>query len=256
MDPPEPSSAVTTAGGAAPLDGARVAELDASIVIPSRNEEDYIEAALESVSAQTCGPRGIEAIVAANGCDDSTVALSVAFGRRHPELRVTVLDHASPGLSRAKNRGAGVAKGRLLVFLDADSRLAPDLIERVVERERQGAPAGSLKIVADSDDLLDRAFFALIEYGKRLFGIKANMLYCSSELFRRHGGFDESMNIGEDRDLLVRLGRAGVNVVHVSETWIATSPRRLHSHPLRLGIVTTLGRWALAHAGIGRRWTY
>jgi glycosyltransferase involved in cell wall biosynthesis len=230
--------------------------LDASVVIPARNECDYICAALESVTEQTCGMAVIEAVVCANGCQDATVAVSGDFGRAHAELKLRVLDDDSPGLARAKNHGAAAATGRVLIFLDADSRLAPDLVECVLERERQGMPAGSLKMVADSDDLLDRGFFGVIEYGKRLFRIKANMLYCTREIFWRHGGFDESMNVAEDRDLLVRLQRAGVNVVHATETCIATSPRRLHILPFRLGIVTTLGRWALAHAGIGRRWSY
>lgn len=75
-------------------------------------------------------------------------------------------------------------------------------------------------------------------------------------LFLDEGGFDERLRQAEDRDLLVRLQRRGVVVGHVGETWIATSPRRLHALPLRLGIVSTLGRCALGHAGIARRWRY
>jgi glycosyltransferase involved in cell wall biosynthesis len=238
--------------GAAPAAPDSVA---ASVVIPARNEESYIEAALCSVAAQTVASR-IEAIVAANGCTDATVAVAESFARDHPELPITVLDHDVPSIPRAKNRGASLARGDVIVFLDADSRLAPDLVGHVIERAGRGMAAGSLKMRADSDDLLDRAFFALIEYGKRVFRIKANMLYCSRHLFWEQGGFDESLNVAEDRDLLVRLQRAGVKVSHVTESWVATSPRRLHTLPLRLGMVTTLGRWALAHGGVGRHWRY
>jgi glycosyltransferase involved in cell wall biosynthesis len=235
--------------------GARETVPAVSVVIPARDEEDYIEAALRSVAAQTRAGR-IEAIVAANGCTDATVAVAEAFARHHPELPITVVDHEVPGISRAKNRGAALARGDVLVFLDADSRLAPDMIDQVIKRTERGMAAGSMKMRADSHDLLDRGFFALIEYGKRVFGIKANMLYCSRELFSEHGGFDESLNVAEDRNLLVRLQKAGVNVAHLTESWVATSPRRLHGLPLRLGMVTTLGRWAMAHGGVGRRWRY
>ncbi|MDE3192927.1 MAG: hypothetical protein KGN00_04495 [Chloroflexota bacterium] len=118
------------------------------------------------------------------------------------------------------------------------------------------ACAASIRIVADaSGDALDRAFFAFLEWGKALFGIRAQMSFCERALFDEVGGFPE-IEIGEDREMLLRAARRGVTVGHVDEAHVATSPRRLRSLPLRLGMVTTFGRWALAHAGIGRGWPY
>ena len=45
-------------------------------------------------------------------------------------------------------------------------------------------------------------------------------------------------------------------VGHLADAWIATSPRRLHRGPLRIGMLTMFGRWALGNFGIGRRWPY
>jgi hypothetical protein len=148
------------------------------------------------------------------------------------------------------------ATARIIVFLDADSRAAPDLAQRVLDWAGRGYPAGSIKIVADSTDWLDRGFYGLIEWGKGLFGIHANMLYCERDLFLRSGGFGEDIHLAEDLEFLTRLERQGVHVGHVMDSYIATSPRRLHELPFRLGIVTTFVRWALAHVGIGRRWRY
>ena len=77
--------------------------------------------------------------------------------------------------------------------MDADSRMAPDLAARVVRRGRRGYPAGSIRIIADSHDPLDRAFFGLLEFGKDLFKLQAQMFYCSRELFTRLGGFAEGL---------------------------------------------------------------
>ena len=120
----------------------------------------------------------------------------------------------------------------------------------------RGYPAGSIRIVAESDDWLDRAFFGLIDWGKGLFGIHANMLYCRRDLFLAAGGFGEDIRLAEDLEFMVRLQRQGVAVCHVSDSYIATSPRRFHDLPLRLGLIQTFVRWALAHIGIGRRWRY
>jgi glycosyltransferase involved in cell wall biosynthesis len=231
-------------------------DLDASIIIPARNEAAYVRGALASVTAQTWPLERMECIVVDNGSIDSTAAVVRSWIAEHRIPVVRLLHESVQGTARAKNRGAHAARGSVLIFLDADSRMAPDLVERVLARVRAGYPAGSITVIADSDDWLDRAFFGLMEFGKRLFHIHAQMLYCTRARFLEVGGFLEQLQLAEDRDLLVRLERQGVPVCHVTDSWIATSPRRLHALPLRLGVLTTFVRWALAHGGIGRRWRY
>lgn len=231
-------------------------ELDLSIVMPARDEERLVVAALLSIANQTWPLERLEAIVVANACRDRTSDVVRQFMADHPELAVTLLEDERPGVARAKNLGAAHARGRLLLFLDADSRMKADLASVVLQRAEAGERAGSIRMIADTVDPLDRAFFRLIEFGKRLFAIRANMLYCARRDFEQSGGFDARLQQAEDREFLVRLQRAGIRVGHVRESWIATSPRRLHSLPLRLGIAATLGRWALGHAGIGRDWPY
>ena len=229
---------------------------DISVVIPAWNEERYIRAALTSVAAQTWPVALLEAVVVDNGSTDSTREVVQTFMAGEPHLAVRLVDEPAHGVARAKNRGASVARGCWLIFLDADSRMAPHLVERVVARGRRDYRAGSIRVVADSQDVLDHAFFGLLEFGKVLFGLRAQMLYCERELFMHRGGFDEHLQLAEDLEFLVRLQRAGVPVCHVTESWIATSPRRLHTLPCRLGMPAMLARWALARWGLGRRWRY
>ncbi len=222
-----------------------------SVVIPARDEEAYVANALTSVGEQTVPAIG-EVIVVVNGSVDRTTDAVRSASALLDGLTVQVIEDPQPGVSRAKNLGARAAHGDLLLFLDADSRMAPDLARRVLASWRGGAPAGSIAITSDGGDLLDRAFFGLIEHGKRLFGIRANMLYCERDLFLAVGGFDERLHQAEDRELLLRIAGRGVTVAHVTESWIATSPRRLHEGPLRLGVVRVFGRWMLGHGGIWR----
>lgn len=95
-----------------------------------------------------------------------------------------------------------------------------------------------------------------MEWGKRLFGIRANMRWIERVLFEQLGGFDETLKQAEDLDLLVRARRAGIVVGHITQASIATSPRRLRQGPLRIRTVRVFGRWALGNFGIGRRWPY
>ncbi len=226
------------------------------MVIPAWNEEAYLAAALASVRGQGAPPGTIEVIVVDNGSTDGTVEVARDFARASPEPRVRVVLDGERGRARAKNVGARAARGRVLLFLDADSRMGPGLVDAVLRRVACGERAASIRIVADgTGDGADRVFFAFLEWGKSLFGIRAQMSFCERALFEDVGGFPD-LEIGEDREMLVRVARRGIRVGHVDEAHVETSPRRLHSLPLRLGIVTTFGRWALAHAGIGRHWPY
>lgn len=227
-----------------------------SVILPAHNEALLVGGALRSIAAQPLDAGQVEAIVVNNGSSDATAGAVEATKDDLPGLAVTLLSDPTRGIARAKNLGARQARGRYFVFLDADSRMSPDLLPRVVERALAGERAASIRIVADSRDTLDRAFFGLMEWGKRLFGIRANMCWLERKLFEQLGGFDERLRQAEDLDLLVRARRAGVTVGHLADAWIATSPRRLHRGPLRIGMLAMFGRWALGNFGIGRRWPY
>lgn len=230
--------------------------IDVSVVIPARNEEAYIGRALRSVALQAWPLERLEAIVVDNGSTDGTARIVETLAPSLAPLRVLVVQEPRPGRSRAKNRGAAKARGELLLFLDADSAMAPTLVAELVAHQHGGYPAGSIRVIADTVDFFDRWFFDLMEVGKTYFGIRAQMLYCSRAWFERLGGFDESLEIAEDREFLQRLQGRGIPVCHLTTSWIATSPRRLRRWPLRLGLVATFLRWLLAELGVGRRWRY
>jgi glycosyltransferase involved in cell wall biosynthesis len=227
-----------------------------SVIIPARNEELSIPGAIASVLKQGSEDGKVEVIVVANGCTDGTAAVARALGAPSPGVCLTVIEESEPGVARAKNIGAVAARGRWLIFLDADSRLEPGLLSAIQARIEAGNDAGSIPVYADGGDPVDRAFFSLMEFGKRLFNIEAQMFFCPRTEFLEAGGFEESLVLAEDRDLLVRLKKRGLSFGRVDSASIRTSPRRLHRLPLRLGLPLTFGRWALANWGIGRRWRY
>jgi len=230
--------------------------IDLSVVIPARNEEAYIGRALRSVARQAWPLERLEAIVVDNASTDRTAAVVESLAVHVTPLRIVLIREPRPGRSRAKNRGAAAARGDVLLFLDADSVMAPTLAAEIIAHRHIGYPAGSVRVIAETTDFFDRWFFELMEIGKTYFRIRAQMLYCSREWFERSGGFDESLEIAEDREFLQRLQGRGVPVCHLTTSWIATSPRRLHRLPFRLGLVATFLRWLLAELGVGRHWRY
>jgi glycosyltransferase involved in cell wall biosynthesis len=228
-----------------------------TVVIPARNEENFIVRAVASVAAQDYPLESLECIVVDNGSTDRTAGVAARFGHERSELDIKVENEPIPGVGRAKNRGASVARGEILIFMDADSRMDSGLAKDVAAAWKSGHPAGSIRIVADSRHPLDRSFFALMEVGKVLFGIRSQMMYCENALFRDVGGFDPALHLAEDLEFLkrvqtrVREAQTG-EVCHVRTSAIRTSPRRLRTLPFHLGMIPMFARWTLAFMGIGR----
>jgi glycosyltransferase involved in cell wall biosynthesis len=245
----------------APARRADTRHLPVSVVIPARNEETYLPDTLASVAGQRYPNDFLEVVVVDNGSTDRTVTVTERFARDHPRLTVRVVREPIPGVSRAKNRGAEAARGDVLIFLDADSRMDPTLIADVAACRLAGDPAASIRVLADSAHPVDRGFFALMELGKVLFGIRSQMMFCDRRLFIELGGFDPRLRLAEDLEFIRRVQRhlreSGTGTVrHIRTSAIRTSPRRLRALPFHAAVFPIFARWVLAYFGLGRTQRY
>ena len=104
-----------------------------SVVIPARNEARNIERCVRSVLS-TRYP-SIEVIVVNDHSTDDTATIARTIAASDPRLRVIEAPQLPPdwfGKQWACATGANAARGDLLVFTDADTQHAPDLLPRVV----------------------------------------------------------------------------------------------------------------------------
>jgi hypothetical protein len=114
--------------------GIRAPELateSVSVLIPARNEELNLRRTLEAVLAN---PGAFELIVLDDHSTDRTLAISRQFEMRDPRVRVVsapALPAGWCGKPHACHVLAGLAQRPLLLFMDADVRLAPDAIARL-----------------------------------------------------------------------------------------------------------------------------
>ena len=116
------------------------------MVIPVRDGERHLAAAIESVLAQSHAP--YEVVVVDDGSTDGSVGVGRAF-----EAPVIVVSQPAEGVSAAVNRGAAAATGDLLAFLDADDLWPDGKLERQAaalrERPDLGAVFGHAEHFAD-----------------------------------------------------------------------------------------------------------
>lgn len=106
-----------------------------TVVIPARNEAGSITDVIQSVRAQRVSAIDLEIIVVDDGSRDETVQLARAAGAR-VELALA-RDGGNP--ARARNRGAAIAVGDPIVFLDADCTPNSDWLARLLAAHDNGA---------------------------------------------------------------------------------------------------------------------
>ncbi|WP_122072813.1 glycosyltransferase family 2 protein [Pseudophaeobacter sp. EL27] len=102
-----------------------------SVLIPAHNEAGYIAACLTTLFASEL-PEGMlgEALVLANGCSDATASLAAAQTvPSHWQLRVFDLPEGNK--LKALNAGDAEARGAVLIYLDADVTLEPELVGQI-----------------------------------------------------------------------------------------------------------------------------
>lgn len=95
-----------------------------SVVIPCYNAVATVADTIESVKTQR-GPFELDIIVADDGSTDRSTYLAAVFGAK-------VIPSVNTGAAGARNRGAAVATGDFICFLDADDQYAPGFFEAAV----------------------------------------------------------------------------------------------------------------------------
>ena len=189
-----------------------------SVIIPAHNEESYILETLKAVRAQSYP--WIELIVVANGCTDATAEEA----RGHCD-RLIVLSQKSLGVAR--NLGARMAQGRLLVFLDADTILEPTALAVIARDFRKGDAAGTIRGEPDCANLRYKLLYALKNFVhcSSLHSGSSGVIICWKKHFEKTGGFDEGLEVRENSELMWRLKRFG-KYKYIGDARATTSMRR------------------------------
>ncbi len=217
-----------------------------SIIIPAYNEEKYLLSALESIEKQTFDHNQMEVIVVNNASTDNTVKVFNSFIGKN-SFKMTLIDEPVLGVSRAKNKGASIAEGKILIFLDADSRMSENLVQVVNDYYEKGYLMGIIKLLPDSNNFMARFLFNLIDFGKKNLHVTAQMGYCDSKLFWKIGGFRPEIKHAEDLELFTKvkklLKKEGGKFCYIREAFIITSTRRMDRLPLKLGYPLTFFEW-------------
>ena len=198
-----------------------------SVIIPAFNEEAYLPATLDAVrtALDATGLR-CEVIVVDNASTDDTRAVAIAGG-------AVVVHETERSIARARNHGAGTARGDVLCFIDADTTVPTELFDTIWRSMQDRRCAGGA-VAVEYGELRRRWMRWYLrgwEFWSRLFDMKQGAAqFCRREVFERLGGYDEDIHVGEDIDFYWRMSRHarahGGYVKYLTQPKVVTSARR------------------------------
>ena len=111
-------------------------DIKISIVIPAHNEEKYIGKCLESIlKASKPFENQVEVIVVLNRCTDRTEEIAKSYN-------CILLKNSDKNLSKIRNAGVDIARGEIIVTIDADTLMNEHLLSKAVENLISGKYIG------------------------------------------------------------------------------------------------------------------
>jgi glycosyltransferase involved in cell wall biosynthesis len=219
--------------------------MELSIIIPTREEQDAIVATLTQFKDLQLSH---EVIVADGGSVDETVIRATPYADK-----VVVFHDEERTAGKSRNRGAAVAQGTYLAFIDAGVRI-PDsnaFFTQALSHFKNdptlvGVAVGQ-KVPKDKRTFGDRVSFALLNTLLRLsnnvLGIgeaSGKGMIVSRDAYMKVGGFREDLHTREDGDFFARIRKLG-RTYYDPTLFVYHDARRAHA----IGWIRLWGIWTI-----------
>jgi glycosyltransferase involved in cell wall biosynthesis len=199
---------------------------EVSIVVPTLNEEGYIEDALNSLTNQFIH-RKCELII----CDGFSTDKTVEIAKKYADK---IVYENKRTIAAGRQTGARAARGEVIVCAGADVFVEPhwlDVLTRPVFDKTHVASIGP--VFPRDGNLVEDAFSGAILHplsnmlskANTHFVVADNMALCA-KTFKKVGGFNPSLVTGEDTDLIRKMKKEG-KVAYTKEAKSYVSMRRV-----------------------------
>ena len=206
-----------------------------SFIVPAYNEEFELPRGIAAIRAAAENAKEeYEIIVVDDGSTDRTAEIAQEQGAR-------VVPIQRRQIAAARNAGAKAARGDILFFVDADTRISSNHVLGAVIALGAGCSGGGARVVTDGViPLWGHIFvrvFCTVYFASNL-GAGA-FLFTTRKNFDASGGFDERFFIGEEVYFSLALRRLGR--FKILRTPVLTSGRKLRMHSARYLLARSFG---------------
>lgn len=187
-----------------------------SIIVPVLNEEAVLDDQLAHLTVQ-CAQYDCEVLIVDGGSTDNTISIAQRYGQ---------VIHSARGRATQMNIGAAAARGEVLLFLHADTRL-PDEAFNAIQRSLASPEVvgGAFQLCFTCNQWPYRLVACITNLRARLStiftGDQAYFMRASS--FQAVGGYP-NQPLMEDLEIIARLRKLGE--VSLLPLYVTTSARR------------------------------
>ncbi|MCK5542742.1 MAG: glycosyltransferase [Desulfobacterales bacterium] len=197
-----------------------------SVIIPAHNEEKYIGKCLGSIrTAESNIDVPVEIIVSLNRCTDNTEKIAKKF-------KAIIVKEDKKNIAKIRNKGVNVATGDILVTIDADSWMTPNMLQEVIQKlQSEKYIGGGVRVKPER--LSIGIFFSVlmvVPYMLKARISSAGMFWLYKRDFEAIGGFDESHVSVEDYYFAIKLKAYGkqkrLKYGTIRQGYIVTSCRK------------------------------
>lgn len=174
-----------------------------TIIIPSYNEEKYIERTIRGIIKQK-SIYGTRIIVADNHSTDKTRKIVRVLSEIHyPHVRIELIDGGPVAVAR--NNGAKLADTKYVLFVDADVMFMSDttIHDTLIDMEKRNLYLLTCRLKSYSKDIRSKLVFRLWNIvnwfmSKETPFAVGTYFMTRRDIFNRKGMFDETLNNSED----------------------------------------------------------
>jgi glycosyltransferase involved in cell wall biosynthesis len=194
-------------------------EKKVSVIIPAYNEEKLVQRIIKAYKSESYP---LEVIVVVNNSNDRTYEIAQKYADKVLNFPEKI------GVCKARNEGAKIAQGEILIFSDADSFLEEGGVKKIVASLKQNE-IGSVFGKEDKNTLMGKIFFFFRNW-LQISGIfKAInggvIVFCKND-FLRIGGFNEKKTVAEFDDIIKRGKKINIKYKLIKNCYVFVSMRR------------------------------
>jgi glycosyltransferase involved in cell wall biosynthesis len=203
-----------------------------SVVIPTRNRADLLPDAIASLVQQDYPKDRFEIIVVDDGSDDTTRSAMLSLSGEDGRPPILLFRQAPRNPNAARNRGAEMARGSLVAFVD-DDELAPDgwlstLVDAALRHPEAACVGGPYRVRFDGRPPRlctgcwpGEGWFDLGGKEEVVSDVPGGNMLIRREVFENIGQFDDRLRgYGEETEWMWRARGRGMNVLYVPDAWV------------------------------------
>jgi glycosyltransferase involved in cell wall biosynthesis len=216
------------------VDMARSALPSIAVVLATYNRARPLERLLEALEGQTISRDAWEVVVGVDGSTDDTEQVLARWVSRG-SLPLTFFAQPNAGQSVARHNGILRTSAEHVIVIDDDMELCRDFVKEHLAASKQ-APGKAVvigRVVPEETFMKKPLYTAVGEHHLRLLHdrlasgeqpptatafVTQNVSF-PKELYLKLGGFDPSLRLDEDRELGIRMERAGAVFVFAPKAW-------------------------------------